>query len=239
MFITDWSAFLTKQPQSNANVFINDYISKSTSGRGSATGYIPAGSEGVGGNNSYASSVAQSALQKTSNAPKQANPIYSGNPSQVFSGSNGTSAFKQMNTYLSNPSWQTDLDIQQKYQAKLAEEKKIAETKANAGSGFIGKEVNGVTVTPGSIVKDQTSKVQNMGLDVLANANNLPEVISAAVSQIISQTMSQGIGNVMATVTKETSTSSKQKAQQNSAVQNNGPGVLYNQISGAASSAIK
>jgi hypothetical protein len=241
MFITDWSAFLTKQPQANANVFINDYISKSTGGRGSSTSYIPAGGEGVGGNGGYTAQLKQTATSVTSGQPTKMNITYQGNPSAMFSGSSGASAFKNLNLFLSgdNPKPAAALAASKAYDANLTEEKKIAETKANAGSGFIGKEVNGVTVTPGSVIKDQTSKVQNMGLDVLANANNLPEVISAAVSQIISQTMTQGLGNVMATVTKETSTSSKQKAQQNSAVQNNGPGVLYNQISGAATSAIK
>ena len=237
MFITDWNAFLVKQPKANSNVFINDYISKSTGGKGSLTSYIPAGGEGVGGNSGYMSQLAQMAKKETSGAPKQNKPTYTGDPSKMFSGSSGSAAFKNLNSYLSgvNNPWAYSMDVQQKYQDNLDSEKKIAETKANAGSGFIGKEVGGKTVTPGSIVKDQTSKVQNMGLDVLANANNLPEVISAAVSQIISQTMTQGLGNVMASVTKQSSTNASQKNQQNTAVQNNGPGALFSQVSGSIS----
>jgi hypothetical protein len=39
MFITDWEDFLVREPQRQANTYMNDYLSQITRGRGSSSGY--------------------------------------------------------------------------------------------------------------------------------------------------------------------------------------------------------
>jgi hypothetical protein len=226
MFVTDWNDYLLAQPTSKADLYINDYITQSTSGRGSMTAYIPASGEGIGGG-SYISVMMQGAKSITSNRPTQPVVTYTGNPSRMFAGASG---FANMNLYLSgiNNPWAFNLNVQQSYQQKLNSEQQIAQAKVISGQGFIGQESDGITTTPGSLIKDQVSKVQTMGVDVLANANNLPEVIMAAVSAIISQSITQGVGNIQSSVNREISNVRAQSsAQQNSAVQTSGPGALY------------
>ena len=226
MFVSDWNDYLVDRPQSASNIYINDYISQATSGRGSLTSYKPAGGEGVGGG-SYMSQLAQGAKNTTSGKPTQPKVTYVGNPSQMFASSNG---FANLDLYLSgvNNPWTFNMDVQQAYQTKLDNEKMINQSKAVSGQGFIGTEVSGKTVTPGSVVAAQTSKSLGMGLDVLANARDIPELITSAVTMAITQAIQQGLGNVQASVNRSTTNVNSQKStQNNAAVQSGGPGSLY------------
>lgn len=228
MFVTDWKAYLVTQPQSQANLFINDYISQSLKGRGSLSSYVPAGFEGVGSNSSYLSQLEQGAKAITSNNPAQSQVTFTGDPSTMFA---GPDPFKQLNLYLSgvNNPWAFNIDVQIKYQDELEKQKLIAQTKVIAGQGFPGKESNGMTIAPGSVIKDQLSKVQGMGLDMIANAQNLPEIITSAVSMTINQTIQQGIGNVQAQVNREIANAkAKAAAQMTQTIGTQGPGALYN-----------
>jgi len=49
MFITNWQDYMVKQPQNVTKTYMNDYLSKITSGKGSATGYQSSSSSGIGG----------------------------------------------------------------------------------------------------------------------------------------------------------------------------------------------
>ena len=80
--VSDYNDYLVRQPQNQANVFINDYISQSIRGRGSLSGYNSAGGEGVGG--SYMGRLAIGAKATTSGQPSIVRPTYEGNPSQMF-----------------------------------------------------------------------------------------------------------------------------------------------------------
>jgi hypothetical protein len=224
--ITNYDAFMYSDPKSKANVYINDYITQSTRGRGSLSGYISSGGEGVGG--SYMNQLTQGAKATTSSQPAQLKPTFAGNPSQMFA---GPQPFQQLNLYLSgvNNPWAFNLNVQQKYQEKLQQEQTIAQTQAIAGGGFKGVQKNGVTTMPGSLVKDQVSKVQNLGMDVIAAAQHLPEIITSAVSMTINQAMVSGIGMIQASVHQEvTNVRNNAKLQMNAAVKTSGPGALYN-----------
>ncbi|MFH1781036.1 MAG: hypothetical protein ABH835_00230, partial [Patescibacteria group bacterium] len=56
----------------------------------------------------------------------------------------------------------------------------------------------------------------------------LPEVITAVVSQMVIKSAQQGIGNIQASINKEIVNAQNQAAnQQNSAIQQLGPGAQY------------
>lgn len=228
MFVTNWQSYLTRQPQMQANIFINDYISQVTRGRGSITGYIPAGSEGVGVNFSFTGQMAQSARNITS-GQTQAQVTFRGDPSRIFS---GAKPFQNLNLYLSgiNNPWAFNINVQQKYQEELQQQQLIAQTKATS-SGFLPLESNGAVVNPAGLIQAQVAKVQNMGIDIITNAKNLPQVISGAVSMTINQAMRSGIGQMEAMAQREISgVRNNVNNQLNSAVRQVGPGALYNQI---------
>jgi len=227
MFVTDWNDYLQTRPQAAANLVINDYISQSLRGRGSISGYVSAGSEGVSGQRmSYQSQLDQMAKKSTSDQPKT-QVTFTGNPSQMFS---GRTPFQQMNLYLSgvNNPWGFNLEMQTKYQQELDKQKMIAQTRVIAGQGFPGNDSGGITITPGALIKDQLAKVQGMGIDMIATARELPEIITSAVSMTISQAIQQGIGNLQSQVHREISNVRSNAANQlNKAISTKGPGVMY------------
>ena len=225
MFITNWADFLVQQPINQAGIYINDYISQTTKGTGSVSGYKPAGSEGVS-NTSYASQLAQGATALTSEAPKTPQMTYTSDPSQMFS--DGT--FKSMSSYLSgvNNPWAYNLDVQSKYQQEIENQKQIAQTRAISYQGFTGTQKNGMIITPGSLTKEATANAQDLGNKIVAGATHMPEVLTAIVMQMATQSIQQGIGGIQSSIQKEvTSTASKATQQKNSQVQSQGPSVLY------------
>ncbi len=228
MFVTDWQDYLIKQPEQKTKVYLNAYIDQVTSGRGSISQYIPAGSEGVGlSGGNYLNSL-KVGIQNTIINPSVPKVTYVGDPSQMFAQGN----FRNMSLYLSgiNNRWALDLHIQEIKDEVNQNNQLIALEKERAGAGFIGKESDGKTITPGILIKEQMAGVQNMGKTIVATATNIPEVITAVVSQMAIQSIQQGVGKVQANINKETTTTQNQESnQQNSAVQQYGPGAQYKQ----------
>lgn len=217
-FITNWNTYLVKEPKDKTRVYMNDYLSQITRGRGSNGNYLSEGFSagsilgilGGKGGGSYASQLVSMAKSQTSEK-KEPQFNYPGDPSQMFKG--GT--FKLMSLYLSgiNNPWGFSVNAQEKYQEKLAEEKKIAETKAVAYQGFKGTESKSKSAkssdttikTPGSVVKDMVSNVKDIGNKIVAAAQHPEEIITAIVSQMMTKFIQQGIGEVEKVIDKETS----------------------------------
>jgi hypothetical protein len=227
MFVTDWNDYLETRPQVAANLVINDYISQSLRGRGSLVGYVSATTqqaEGIG--MSYVNQLAQLARNSTTD-PLEMQPTFTGEPSKMFS---GPRPFQQMNLYFSgvNNPWAFNLNVQTRFQQELEKQKRFAEVRVIAGQGFPGNDSGGMTVTPGSLIKDQLAKVQNMGIDMIATARELPEIITSAVTMTISQTIQQGIGNLQSQVHREiTNVRNNAKAQMKKTIDKVGPAAYY------------
>ncbi|MFA6383616.1 MAG: hypothetical protein WCX17_04315 [Parcubacteria group bacterium] len=227
MFVTDWNDYLKTRPQAAANLVINDYISQSLRGRGSLVGYVSATTaqaEGVG--MSYVSQLGQWAQNSTSDQ-QVGQVMFTGNPTQIFS---GRQPFQQMNLYFSgvNNPWAFSMDVQARYQEEIARQERIAEVRVISGQGFPGNDSDGMTITPGALIKDQLAKVQSMGVDMIATARELPELITSVVSMTISQTIQQGIGNLQSQVHREiTNVRNNAKNQMNQTIRNIGPAAYY------------
>lgn len=166
---------------------------------------------------------------------------YVGNPAQnLFAGGN----FKNLNTYLSgiNNPWAFNINAQQKYQEQLAQQIDINRTMGQAYNGFKGTMSGNLITNPGSLIKENMANVQDLGNKVLANAKNMPEVITSVVQQMITQSIQSGIGNAQRNIQREVQNVQNKAAQEiNSQAQQYGPQALYgnvqNQLQGAISGA--
>ena len=161
---------------------------------------------------------------------------YEGNPSQMFSGGN----FKNLGQFLSgiNNPWTFDANAQKEYQKKLAEEKKIAETKSIAYQGFKGtgeKNGKGNISTPGSVKKDAVSNVQDIGNKIISSATHPEEIITSIVSQMINKALSQGLGNMDKVISKELSSVSGLSSILKTSTSKNGPAAAYKSSSSGVS----
>jgi len=249
MFITNWQSYLVKQPQNNTKVYMNDYLSKITSGKGSTTGYQSSSGIGGllgsgssvsskvgslissllgGGGGSYSSQLVQQA-KKTVVSPPQPKMTFQGNPSKMLAQGN----FKLLDSFLSgiNNPWTFMANAAAENQKQLADQKKIAQTKAVAYQGFKGtgenKKGTGAIKTPGSLVKDNTANVQDIGNKIIAAATHPEEVISAVVTKMITQVITQGIGNVQQMISKQVNAMAKATGLVNGNIIQNGPGAAY------------
>ncbi|MDP1884059.1 MAG: hypothetical protein Q8L10_01705 [Candidatus Moranbacteria bacterium] len=205
--IGNYRDFLHVEPLQKTNRYMNDYLSQITRGRGSEAGYVPNEGFGagafVGGLNhgNYIAQLRQSAMAVTVDR-REPTPTYVGNPRQnMFANGN----MDNFNLYLSgiNNPWSFNMNAEQKYQERLAIEKEAAQTEAIAGQGYKGTRQGDTITTPGSLIGTTMSNVQNLGLSVLASARNAPEVVTATVQNILTQSIQNGIGNAQRNVQRE------------------------------------
>jgi len=205
--IGNYRDFLHVEPLQRTNRYMNDYLSQITRGRGSESGYIPNEGFGagafVGGLNhgNYIAQLRQSAMAATVDR-REPTPTYIGDPRQnMFADGN----MRNFNLYLSgiNNPWSFNMNAEQKYQERLAIEKEAAQTEAIAGQGYKGTRQGDTITTPGAFIGATLANVQSLGLNVLASARNAPEVITATVQNILTQSIQNGIGNAQRNVQRE------------------------------------
>ncbi len=224
MFVMNWRGYLIEQPTNDTNLQLNAIIDRSLNGQGSLSGYIPKGFEGVGTNFSYQNQLAQNA-RRLSEKPICKNN-YIGEPLKMFDdpskGMRNLSLFTNGNDPVTS-----NLCFSAERRRLLDENTLIAQTKV-ISPGILGKEVDGMTVTPAGVIEAQLNKVKTMGMDVITNARYIPEIMTAVVSQMITQSIQQGIGEIQVQVHQGVSNVKIQaQTQMNQAIQQNGPGALY------------
>jgi hypothetical protein len=251
MFITNWQDYMVKQPQNVTKTYMNDYLSKITSGKGSATGYQSSSSSGIGGllgsgssgsssvgslvssllgggGGNYSSQLVQQA-KKTVVTPPQPKMTLQGDPSKMLAQGN----FKLLDSFLSgiNNPWSFMANAAAENQKQLTQQQQIAKTKAVAYQGFKGTGDNtkgtGTIKTPGSLVKDNTANVQDIGNKIIAAATHPEEVITAVVTKMITQVITQGIGNVQQMISQQVNAAAKATGLVNSNILQSGPSAAY------------
>jgi hypothetical protein len=224
--ISNYTDFLHTDPLKKSKLYLNDYLSQMTQGRGSISSYISV-SEGFGSNaGNYIAQLKQSALAITTEI-KQTIPSYHGNPSQnMFVDGN----LNNFNLYLSgvNNPWAFNLTVQQKYQEIITIQQDAARTEALANRGFMSTKQGDTIISPGSLTGDIMARVQTMGLDVLANAQSVPEIITSAVQGIITSAIQKGIGKAQNIAQKEVDKVTGSATQQiDKLTQKLGPAAAY------------
>lgn len=202
LFIVDWQDYLFTQPNNQARLYMNDYFSQLSNGKNSSN-YTSASSEGFYSSKSgdYATDMIAQVKNYYENPTSNA-ITYEGNPDEMFKNGN----LDDFARFISNPmnsSFGTALDASVNYQIASDLAQQEAAIRAISYNGFKAKESNGKVITPGSIIKDITSNVQDLGNKVIASATNIPEVMTSLVTRMITQSIQQGIGNIQSNLQKE------------------------------------
>ena len=211
---------------------MNDYLSKITGGTASSNFTSSEGfslSNGTSG--SYAKSLVNMAKANTSGASDTDYRLtYTSNPSTMFDSGN----LKNFNSFIleKNDPWTFDANTSNTYEKKLAQEERIAQTKATAYDGYIGageKNGTGYIKAPGSNIKDAVSNAQDLGNKIIAAATHPAEVITSIVTQVVTKAIEQGIGNIQSVISQAITTGN---------VSNISGSSLTNAVTSAASGAV-
>jgi hypothetical protein len=218
-FITNWQDYLINEPMHQTNVYMNDYVSRMTRGRGTYSGYSTEGFTGPGNYSAELQQVAQNTINDVLSPDQKTFEItYEGTPSQMLASNN----FKNMEIYVNNSPWRISANVHAVTQRKLNNETLQAQSQSIANQGFPG-----TSTSPGILAKEMMANVQNMPNAVLANATSLSEVITSLVSQMISRSITQGFSSVQRSISKTTSSVNKFNSSVNKAIEESGPGARF------------
>lgn len=198
--IGNYKEFLHTDPKKETDRYMKELLTDITGGRGSLSNYIPSG-EGFGGGNggSYNAQLVEMVQNSVINTPTPT-VDYIGDPRQNLFDEPGN-----LDKYVSGINYPLKLQVytQQKYQERLEIEKDAARTEAIAGQGFKGTRKGDTIITPGSLIGDNMADVMDLGNKVIAGAQSIPETITAVVTQVIAQTIENGVGKASENVQRE------------------------------------
>lgn len=188
-FITDYKEYIYGIALDEGMVYMNDLLTTVTDGKSSALNYVVAGG-----------SLQQLGMNYMNYLNAEVNAAFAAdrckyNLDQYTSNamvSLGEGDWRVLNAVVSvdcNNPLGLSLMIKEETEKKIAQQQEIAKTKAIAGSGFTGVEINGKTVSPGSIIADMTSKVQTTVIDNIGTSTKWGELLAAAAGAFANQAM--------------------------------------------------
>jgi hypothetical protein len=189
--ITNWKNFIVKDSAQATHRYMNDYLTQATRGRGSRSGYTTAGGEGFGKN--YSQSLAEGMKRAVINEYQPTVDSYI-EPGRMLARGN----FQGLNTYLSgvNSPYSLSADLEEKQATEQAANEAAAAAEGVAGKGFLStKTADGTVVTPASTTADIFSNTQDLGNKLLAGAQTLPEVAITSMMNMLTRTITKGIGD--------------------------------------------
>jgi hypothetical protein len=201
LFITNPNQFLFLEPKNKARVMMDDFFTFTTRGTNSAVNYVSNSASGNMG--SYTSYLVQQAKQSIDGTVSQ-NDLsqYTTDPSDLF----GQGNWRAFSAYISNPAnnpYGFTLMTEQAYNNLVEQQQQEAMARYIAGRGYKDVESDGQTITPASTVESIYNQVLDTGNKVLAQAQTLPELITATVTRMITSKLTQGIGNIQSNLNKE------------------------------------
>ncbi len=232
LFITNYNDFLYQGPAQQAELYMNDFFTMTTRGKGSSANYSGVGeSGGIGGN--YASYLVSVGKQATvqSGAPRTTNlEEYTASPQAMFAEGD----WRAFNAFFSNPAnnpFGYSLQAEQAYQNKLAQEQQIALAKKSEG-GFLPSQQGNTVVAPAGVIQAAQIQVQNLPNTFLASASNPEEliagVVAAMANKMISGLIQNGIGQVQSNIQRETGNVQNQiDSSLNQELRSQGPGARF------------
>ena len=184
MFITDWEDFLVNDPVEEANLYMDDFFSTITSGRGS----ISYSGSGGGG---YQASLVAEAKKLTVEASIPTCEVT--NSMDALTSNNWSSFAKIVGVDTCNKLGFNNI-AQEKYASKISEKQSIYQTQSLAYSGYKAKLQGGIVITPGSTVEEIQAQAEDLGKKIIAGATTVPEVLTALVAELATKALDQGIG---------------------------------------------
>lgn len=188
-FITDYKEYIYGIALDEGMIYMNDLLTEVTGGKSSALNYVVAGG-----------SLQQLGMNYMNYLNSEVNAAFAANrckynldqytPNAMVSLGEGD--WRVLNAVVSvdcNNPLGLSLMIQEQTQSKINRQQEINKTKAIAGNGFTGVEINGKTVSPGSIIADMTSKVQTTVIDNIGTSTKWGELLAAAAGAFANQAM--------------------------------------------------
>jgi hypothetical protein len=165
------------------------------------------------------------------NAVSEEDPqvTFEGNPAEIFSGDTFepyNSYFSGINNITSASDYFKAVKIEKQQQLET-----LAQVQSQANNGYLSTMKNGMVITPGATIEQAVANAQDIGNKILAAATRPGEMkmISAIVSQVVTQAIQQGIGTVANMVDRQVNqVEDKALNTLNSKLKDAGPGALYN-----------
>lgn len=188
-FITDYKQYIYGAAIDEGMIYMNDLLTSATGGKSSALNYIVAGGslQQLGMNYmNYLNAEVNAAFVK--NRCKYNLDQYTPN-AMVSLGQGDWRVLNAMVAYDCNNPLGMSLTIKEETQRKINAQQEIAKTKAIAGQGFTGVEINGKTVSPGSIIADVTGNVENAVVNMIGTSSSWGELLSAAAGAFANQAL--------------------------------------------------
>lgn len=192
LYITNYEDFLFLQPQSKAQVLMDDYFKTITSNVSTST------------RNSLVQVQSAVDAEIFGLTEKAVGPdiddYVDGGAENIFDQNKG-GGLTAFNAAFDNP-------LNNPYGAyvyssrvalnKIEQERRIAGTMAVAGQGYIGKvdPTTNLIQLPGITLKDMASAVENLPTQIVAFARSIPEVIGTVAASVLTQTIQAGIYKV-------------------------------------------
>lgn len=212
LFITDFNEFLYQGPREKADLYMNDFFSMTTRGKGSSVNYVAVGSDAGSLGGDYTGYLVSSAQRATTHRTVSVYNLDEQGGMKSFSEGNPRAFNAFFRNPMNNP-YGYSLEAQQMYREQIETEQKVATTKALA-TGFLPKEQGGKVVSPAATIQSATTSVQNLGNDILASAENPGELLSGVVmsmaNKLVSNLIQKGVGEVQSKISKEIKNVDKQ-----------------------------
>lgn len=201
LIIQDWTDELAIKPAEKTALQMKDILAIRLGGRGGRYDYVAYGQdEGIQGNYyGYLQKLGKGATE--SQQIEQIKPYeYCDDPANPFAGSQKN--YRCFSSIFDKP-FGLILDQQMQQQILLAQNTEIAKTQAIAYKGYKGQTEDGYIITPGSTIAEIQANTQNLGNEVIANADNVAQVIASLVAAIAVDAIQGGIGSAQKNVQKE------------------------------------
>ncbi|MFZ1626709.1 MAG: hypothetical protein WAT81_02800 [Candidatus Moraniibacteriota bacterium] len=207
VFITDYKQYIMNAAHEEGRIYMDSLLTSALGGKNSMLNYVIAGGSlsqlGMNYMN-YINADVSSAFAR--NNCKYNLDQYTSNPMVSLSQGDWRVLNAVVSNNCNNPLGMRR-NIVEQTQRQISSVEEIAKTKAIAGQGFLGVEVNGKTVTPGSVISDVTSKLQTAIVDQIGMSTKWQELLAAAAGAFVNQAMNslyqQGFEIVAKNLTRE------------------------------------
>lgn len=229
LFITDYNEFLYQSPRQKTTLYMNDFFSTMTRGKGSSANYVSYG-EGSGIGENYPSYIVASAKSVTTESGGI--PVYTLDQRGGINNLNNSQTFNEFVSNEANNPMGAQLLAQEVWQNELAKEQGAAQVKALTSGGFLGEEKNGVIVTPAGSIEAVATNAADLPNKMIAGATNpgelLSGVVSAMANKLVSGLIQKGVGEVQSKISREIrNVDNKLSGAMNGQLQQLGPAAQY------------
>ena len=221
LFVTNWETFLINDPRRKADLYMNDFFSGMTRGRGSSSNYSGLTGSLFSSRDSNSkvagASIAREGIVKgdytemgnysSSGGDYQESLVSEGKnetvdatiPSCNLTSVSSSNMFKlsTLSTIFGNDACNKPgvRNISKGvYLSEIEKQQKVSATEGVANQGYKSVKSGDSIVTPGSTVGAIQAQNEDLGNKMLAGATSMPEVLTSLISRLAVQTLQKGIG---------------------------------------------